>query len=179
MTSLLATQTSMPDTDKMAYVVSNIKGRALNDFMLNKTSASGQLAEQGTFENWFDWYCATERLNNQFDIDRRKWNEASKPSSYTGDPTTYMATLQRLQRYVNSAPNIAQDDYVYDHDILRAFYAAMPLKIKEELDEEKAQFSAMYSAHRAVEIAIQYYRCLLYTSPSPRDRTRSRMPSSA
>ena len=25
----------------------------------------------------------------------------------------------------------------------------------------------------------EYYRCLLYTSPSPRDRTRSRMPSSA
>ena len=27
--------------------------------------------------------------------------------------------------------------------------------------------------------AIQYVVCLLYTSPSPRDRTRSRMPSSA
>ena len=26
---------------------------------------------------------------------------------------------------------------------------------------------------------IQYIDCLLYTSPSPRDRTRSRMPSSA
>ena len=25
----------------------------------------------------------------------------------------------------------------------------------------------------------QHHRCLLYTSPSPRDRTRSRMPSSA
>ena len=25
----------------------------------------------------------------------------------------------------------------------------------------------------------RYYRCLLYTSPSPRDRTRSRMPSSS
>ena len=25
----------------------------------------------------------------------------------------------------------------------------------------------------------QYFSCLLYTSPSPRDRTRSRMPSSA
>ena len=24
-----------------------------------------------------------------------------------------------------------------------------------------------------------FYRCLLYTSPSPRDRTRSRLPSSA
>ena len=29
------------------------------------------------------------------------------------------------------------------------------------------------------ECAEQYYNCLLYTSPSPRDRTRSRMPSSA
>ena len=26
---------------------------------------------------------------------------------------------------------------------------------------------------------VEYYICLLYTSPSPRDRTRSRMPSSA
>ena len=25
----------------------------------------------------------------------------------------------------------------------------------------------------------EFYNCLLYTSPSPRDRTRSRMPSSA
>ena len=30
-----------------------------------------------------------------------------------------------------------------------------------------------------VEIVVQYNSCLLYTSPSPRDRTRSRMPSSA
>ena len=28
-------------------------------------------------------------------------------------------------------------------------------------------------------IRVQYTVCLLYTSPSPRDRTRSRMPSSA
>ena len=28
-------------------------------------------------------------------------------------------------------------------------------------------------------ITSQYMHCLLYTSPSPRDRTRSRMPSSA
>ena len=30
-----------------------------------------------------------------------------------------------------------------------------------------------------VERSIQLKACLLYTSPSPRDRTRSRMPSSA
>ena len=30
-----------------------------------------------------------------------------------------------------------------------------------------------------VALLIGVYSCLLYTSPSPRDRTRSRMPSSA
>ena len=29
------------------------------------------------------------------------------------------------------------------------------------------------------DFSLQMYGCLLYTSPSPRDRTRSRMPSSA
>ena len=29
------------------------------------------------------------------------------------------------------------------------------------------------------ELALDHMGCLLYTSPSPRDRTRSRMPSSA
>ena len=32
---------------------------------------------------------------------------------------------------------------------------------------------------RLVYMNEQYMACLLYTSPSPRDRTRSRMPSSA
>ena len=31
----------------------------------------------------------------------------------------------------------------------------------------------------SVAVDARYYYCLLYTSPSPRDRTRSRMPSSA
>ena len=33
--------------------------------------------------------------------------------------------------------------------------------------------------HLTQEEAGGFYDCLLYTSPSPRDRTRSRMPSSA
>ena len=32
---------------------------------------------------------------------------------------------------------------------------------------------------KATEVMLQIHTCLLYTSPSPRDRTRSRMPSSA
>ena len=34
-------------------------------------------------------------------------------------------------------------------------------------------------ARRAAEKDFEAHICLLYTSPSPRDRTRSRMPSSA
>ena len=33
--------------------------------------------------------------------------------------------------------------------------------------------------HPYMENVLKLYLCLLYTSPSPRDRTRSRMPSSA
>ena len=35
------------------------------------------------------------------------------------------------------------------------------------------------AVNAAVQQVIQKETCLLYTSPSPRDRTRSRMPSSA
>ena len=40
------------------------------------------------------------------------------------------------------------------------------------------QFLDIRDAGDPVEVARRY-NCLLYTSPSPRDRTRSRMPSSA
>ena len=43
-------------------------------------------------------------------------------------------------------------------------------------------FQRLYDMARHVvnsEAAMRFIVCLLYTSPSPRDRTRSRMPSSA
>jgi len=39
---------------------------------------------------------------------------------------------------------------------------------------ERLKFCAIYGSN-----LDEFYICLLYTSPSPRDRTRSRMPSSA
>ena len=42
----------------------------------------------------------------------------------------------------------------------------------------KATFDALFKLRDANKVA-QERGCLLYTSPSPRDRTRSRMPSSA
>ena len=43
-------------------------------------------------------------------------------------------------------------------------------------DPMEGEVSAEHLKKMALELA---YDCLLYTSPSPRDRTRSRMPSSA
>ena len=57
------------------------------------------------------------------------------------------------------------------------------------LDAERARVKGEYDAalrgnggtpvERDVEVRALAKDCLLYTSPSPRDRTRSRMPSSA
>ena len=46
---------------------------------------------------------------------------------------------------------------------------------------KSADIADVHSAkvEKFVEIALDSMTCLLYTSPSPRDRTRSRMPSSA
>ena len=53
-------------------------------------------------------------------------------------------------------------------------------KIAEEFLKSPTKISIEPEAigHTNIEQTL-YYVCLLYTSPSPRDRTRSRMPSSA
>ena len=44
---------------------------------------------------------------------------------------------------------------------------------------EKILYEAIPALDHGFVRVIDYMGCLLYTSPSPRDRTRSRMPSSA
>ena len=47
------------------------------------------------------------------------------------------------------------------------------------VDVLQSAVAATRSGDEAIGITDQAMTCLLYTSPSPRDRTRSRMPSSA
>ena len=50
---------------------------------------------------------------------------------------------------------------------------------KEEAEKETLDILELYRKLAEEYLAIPVFTCLLYTSPSPRDRTRSRMPSSA
>ena len=47
------------------------------------------------------------------------------------------------------------------------------------LDVRELYNDLSLKAQKIADELIEHYNCLLYTSPSPRDRTRSRMPSSA
>ena len=49
--------------------------------------------------------------------------------------------------------------------------------IQKEIFDEEGSFDDLQ--YNSVRLSILDIGCLLYTSPSPRDRTRSRMPSSA
>ena len=58
------------------------------------------------------------------------------------------------------------DDWIKDHGIRYFDELTNMAQLSEEVGE-------------VARIISRRYGCLLYTSPSPRDRTRSRMPSSA
>ena len=74
---------------------------------------------------------------------------------------------------------MAQSDNPISYEQLRA---RLPQEITDDIVElmansaEALEDFAMISSQQDVDL---FNHCLLYTSPSPRDRTRSRMPSSA
>ena len=54
------------------------------------------------------------------------------------------------------------------------------MKWMENRSEERGNIHKYFPEARSViSVGMNYYTCLLYTSPSPRDRQKSRMPSSA
>mgnify|MGYP003315993304 CR=1 FL=1 len=60
--------------------------------------------------------------------------------------------------------------------------SGLPVAVKDIMDTSDMPTtygSTIYGGHQPSEDADCVKNCLLYTSPSPRDRTRTRMPSSA
>ena len=56
------------------------------------------------------------------------------------------------------------------------FTALVGIALSDQMSLGSGNLGVLRGGHRHME---RFFRCLLYTSPSPRDRTRSRMPSSA
>ena len=68
---------------------------------------------------------------------------------------------------------------VYDSNRIKDLFSNKGYKITD--DVSKADLTVLNTCHIREKAVEKVYSdiCLLYTSPSPRDRTRSRMPSSA
>ena len=70
-------------------------------------------------------------------------------------------------------------DDIYTNSRLRNAAFVKVIGAGFELPISNASFQATYNPNGTGRPAPILKNCLLYTSPSPRDRTRSRMPSSA
>ena len=84
--------------------------------------------------------------------------------SFTGNLTTYetiASAKQKDGKFVNLIAKLDKTQAM-DYDAAK--------------DPNYLAFTAIDTLGNTVKVV---YHCLLYTSPSPRDRTRSRMPSSA
>ena len=77
--------------------------------------------------------------------------------------------IRRPPRSTLDRSSAASD--VYKRQILVTLAEATPISQASELQEDLRRAK--------IEPYAWVLNCLLYTSPSPRDRTRSRMPSSA
>ena len=66
---------------------------------------------------------------------------------------------------------------------LNEAFSGLPTAVKEELQVMCVLYTADVGGILTLQFDedgnLQFQVCLLYTSPSPRERTRSRMPSSA
>ena len=84
-----------------------------------------------------------------------------------------LSKVERGQRKPTRQQVVKLAEYfkVKENDLLVAWLSD---KVVYELEDEEVALQALQMAEEKVA-----YTCLLYTSPSPRDRQKSRMPSSA
>ena len=92
-----------------------------------------------------------------WELKRRLATQDTEQQAIGGLPTQISAVVQLLLPRLSAPENLRELD--------EPFYFMMQKDLLEKISDD----------FRHVLIVI----CLLYTSPSPRDRTRSRMPSSA
>ena len=92
------------------------------------------------------------------------------------ESTSNQVTITRTGRGVNEI----RTDLNYTYRRRKCLNCGFMFSTRELTEEEyKKSIKFLDSREPGSTIHIKVKGCLLYTSPSPRDRTRSRMPSSA
>ena len=78
------------------------------------------------------------------------------------------ALQEQLNELIKTRPNADHEVNVIDYELWRSEVENAQTKYYKEVESKLEMVEARFSI-----------RCLLYTSPSPRDKRQSRMPSSA
>ena len=110
---------------------------------------------KGQENEWFIRYAREHQIREQV---LSGWVQMK--NIYTQDPLL-SRQISTLNDIVNEIDRLRVEDSLY--------IAALP----------DNSYTKWYLPYRSLISSVQTVACLLYTSPSPRDRTRSRMPSSA
>ena len=114
------------------------------------------------------WFGGTDRSEKSMDL----FFQWLGPRKCRGIRLAVMDMWKPFRNSTLKAGNAPQAEILYDKfHILK--------HLNEALDKVRKSEYARLSGKDRRFIKGQKYTCLLYTSPSPRDRTRSRMPSSA
>ena len=94
----------------------------------------------------------------------------------------YYEMFNAIWQYLVSLTNVINydiDDYMQYRIIYHTYMIGYNMSVNYffllKVERESSEIEANFQLHNLLYSGC----CLLYTSPSPRDRTRSRMPSSA
>ena len=114
-----------------------------------------------------------------------KWGQYYQTSGEAGEPPDMTAAkrLMALSRAWNSARNTAERTLIWREMLAIHADQQFAIGILSEAPQPVVAASGLYNVPEqaiwAFDPGAHFGICLLYTSPSPRDRQKSRMPSSA
>ena len=129
--------------------------------VLTGPEGSGKTTELAVLADWLRRGGREDpRVDDRFDDDAAPNSGAPSPASSARPPLSGRETGTREDTKTTATSRKGEPPFVLAHSFADASFP-------------------QDTAHFLEKACARLKRCLLYTSPSPRDRTRSRMPSSA
>ena len=130
-------------------------------------------------------YPLERSVQNYRKVNYPAYHASPPPVALTMDEVSLYATTEAMAFTLDERKFV--DKAVLDHPvsppIVKQYATVKALKadkgvVFHDKEYDRTDYTEM-EAYTTIEAMMRYLVCLLYTSPSPRDRTRSRMPSSA